>query len=235
MKTTLITAAVAAFAIIGGIFGLVLPAQAQSNSTDNAASNMSMRTGEDMMRMLHESNPNHMWGMISSINNDGEEDWIISGHWMMEMAPQNDTATSNATATTSMISNITGFNAIFHMVMLDGSAMHNHEISNFTQVGESTFDSETNTTTISGTSTITMREGPVPNVETTIELAQDSVIAISLDPDALEDHFGDEPIYGIVVSPEMLEEMMMKYGDKMGMGMMHGPMDSGMMNSSGGP
>lgn len=232
MKTTLIAAAVAAFAIIGGIFGVILPAQAQSNTTDNAASNMSMNTGGDMMRMLHESSANHKWGMISSINNDGEEDWIISGHWMIEMAPQNDTATSNAT--TTMISNVTGFNAILHMVMLDGSAMHNHEISNFTQVEDSTFDSETNTTTISGTSTVTMREGPVPNVETTIELAQDSVIAISLDPEALENHFGDEPIYGIVVSPEMLEEMMMRYGDKMGMGMMHGPMNSGMMNSSGG-
>lgn len=232
MKTTLIAAAVAAFAIIGGIFGVILPAQAQSNTTDNAASNMSMNTGGDMMRMLHESSANHKWGMISSINNDGEEDWIISGHWMIEMAPQNDTATSNAT--TTMISNVTGFNAILHMVMLDGSAMHNHEISNFTQVEDSTFDSETNTTTISGTSTVTMPEGPVPNVETTIELAQDSVIAISLDPEALENHFGDEPIYGIVVSPEMLEEMMMRYGDKMGMGMMHGPMNSGMMNSSGG-
>lgn len=234
MKTTLIAAAaVAAFAIIGGIFGIILPAQAQSNTTDNSASNMSMNTGEDMMRMMHESSANHKWGMISSINNDGEEDWIISGHWMMEMAPQNNTATSNAT--TTMISNVTGFNAILHMVMLDGSAMHNHEISNFTQVEDSTFDSETNTTTISGTSTVTMCEGPVPNVETTIELAQDSVIAISLDPEALENHFGDEPIYGIVVSPEMLEEMKMRYGDKMGMGMMHGPMDSGMMNSSGGP
>jgi hypothetical protein len=232
MKTTLIAAAVAAFAIIGGIFGVILPAQAQSNATDNSASNMSMNTGGDTMRMMHESSANHKWGMISSINNDGEEDWIISGHWMIEMAPQNDTATSNAT--TTMISNVTGFNAILHMVMLDGSAMHNHEISNFTQVEDSTFDSETNTTTISGTSTVTMREGPVPNVETTIELTQDSVIAISLDPEALENHFGDEPIYGIVVSPEMLEEMMMRYGDKMGMGMMHGPMDSGMMNSSSG-
>jgi hypothetical protein len=233
MKTTLIAAAaVAAFAIIGGIFGVILPAQAQSNTTDNSASNMSMNTGGDTMRMMHESSENHKWGMISSINNDGEEDWIISGHWMIEMAPQNDTATSNAT--TTMIGNVTGFNAILHMVMLDGSAMHNHEISNFTQVEDSTFDSETNTTTISGTSTVTMREGPVPNVETTIELTQDSVIAISLDPEALENHFGDEPIYGIVVSPEMLEEMMMRYGDKMGMGMMHGPMDSGMMNSSSG-
>jgi hypothetical protein len=229
MRTTL-TAFVAAFAIIGGMFGIATPAQAQTDSAGTPSSpGMSMDMGGDMMRMLHESSANHKWGMIASINNDGEADWIISGHWMMEMASQNDTGTSN---TTGMISNVAGFNAILHMVMLDGSALHHHEISNFTQVGDPTFNSETNTTTITGTTTVTMREGPVPNVQTTIELAQDTVIAISLDPAALENHFGDAPIYGIVVSPEMIEEMMMRYGDKMGM--MQGQMDGMMMNSSGG-
>lgn len=232
MKTTLTAAAViAAFAIIGGIFDSAAPAVAishETNSAGTASPGMSMDTGGDMMRMLHESSANHKWGMISSIQNDGEAEWIVSGHWMMEMASQNDTATSN---TTGMISNIAGFDAILHMVMLDGSAMHNHEISNFTQVGDATFNGDTNSTTITGTATITMREGPVPDVQTTIEIAQDTVIAISPDPAALENHFGDSPIYGIVVSPEMIEEMMMRYGDKMGM--MQGPMD-GMMNSSDG-
>ena len=69
-----------------------------------------------------------------------------------------------------------------------------------------------------------MREGPVQNVPTTIEIAQDKVIAISPDPSAVENHFGDTPIYGVIISPEMIEQMMMSsYGD----------MD-GMMNSSGG-
>jgi hypothetical protein len=68
-----------------------------------------------------------------------------------------------------------------------------------------------------------MREGPVQDVQTTIEIAQDKVIAISPDPAALENHFGDTPIYGIVVSPEMIEQMMMSDGDM-----------GGMMNSSGG-
>ncbi|HEX2170048.1 MAG TPA: hypothetical protein VHF65_07095, partial [Nitrososphaera sp.] len=140
------------------------------------------------------------------------------------------------------ISNIAGFNAILNMVMLDGSAMHNHEISNFTQTEDATFDSSTNTTTITGTATITMREGPVPNVPTTIQIAQDQVIAISPEAAALENHFGTAPIYGIVVTPEMMEQMMMRYSDKTGMGdmtgmsgMMQGPMDGTMMmNSSGG-
>ena len=230
MRTTL-SAIVAAFAIIGGMFGVIAaPAQAQTDSAGTAPPGMSMDMGDEMMRMLHESSENHKWGMIASMNNDGQADWIISGHWMMEMASQNDTAA--ASNTTGMISNIADFNAILHMVMLDGSAMHNHEISNFTQTGDATFNSETNSTTIPATITITMREGPVPNVQTTIELAQDNVIAIRPDPAALENHFGEAPIYGIVVSPEMIQEMMMRYGDKMGM--MQGQMDGMMMNSSRG-
>jgi hypothetical protein len=95
--------------------------------------------------------------------------------------------------------------------------MHTHEISNFTQVGDATFDSSTNSTTIEGTATITMREGPVHNVQTEIEIAQDKVIAISPDPTPLQNHFGDTPIYGIVVSPEMIKQMIMRYGDMGGM------------------
>jgi hypothetical protein len=219
MKTTLIVAVFAAFAIIGGTFGIAAPAVAISHETtsaDTATPGTSMDMGGDMMSMLHESSANHKWGMISSIQNDeqGQPAWIVAGNWMMEMASQNDTATSD---TTGGISNVRGFNAILHMVMFNGSAMHNHEISNFTQVGDATFNGDTNSTTITGTATITLREGPVQGVQTTIEIAQDKTIAITPDPAAVENHFGDTPIYGIVVSPEMIEQMMMmRYGDMTG-------------------
>jgi hypothetical protein len=220
MKNTLIVAVFAAFAIIGGTFGIAAPAVAISHETtsaDTATPGMSMDMGGDMMSMLHESSANHKWGMISSIQNDeqGQPAWIVAGNWMMEMASQNDTATSD---TTGGISNVRGFNAMLHMVMFNGSAMHNHEISNFTQVGDATFNGDTNSTTITGTATITLREGPVQGVQTTIEIAQDKTIAITPDPAAVENHFGDTPIYGIVVSPEMIEQMMMmRYGDMTGM------------------
>jgi hypothetical protein len=220
MKNTLIVAVFAAFAIIGGTFGIAAPAVAISHETtsaDTATPGMSMDMGGDMMSMLHESSANHKWGMISSIQNDeqGQPAWIVAGNWMMEMASQNDTATSD---TTGGISNVRGFNAMLHMVMFNGSAMHNHEISNFTQVGDATFNGDTNSTTITGTAAITLREGPVQGVQTTIEIAQDKTIAITPDPAAVENHFGDTPIYGIVVSPEMIEQMMMmRYGDMTGM------------------
>ena len=236
MKKTTITATavVAAFAIIGGIFGIAAPAVAISHETMSAGSatpGMSMDMGGgDLMSMLRQFGANHKFGMISSIQNDeqGQPAWIVAGHWMIEMASQQNDTTATSDTTGGRISNIAGFDATLHMVMLNGSAMHNHEISNFTQTGEATFDSSTNSTTITGTATITMREGPVPNVPTTIEIAQDRVIAISPDPAAVENHFGDTPIYGIVVSPEMIEEMMMmRHGNMTGM-MMQGPMDGGM-------
>ncbi|HEX2170167.1 MAG TPA: hypothetical protein VHF65_07700 [Nitrososphaera sp.] len=55
-----------------------------------------------------------------------------------------------------------------------------------------------------------MREGPVQGVQTTIEIAQDKTIAITPDPAALENHFGNTPIYRLVASPEIMGQMMMK-------------------------
>jgi hypothetical protein len=231
MKTTLKAAVtvLTAFAIIGGIFGISAPVMAQIQNGGNTATtpdmSMGMGGGGDMMSMMHEMMANHKWGMISSIQNDeqGQPAWIVAGHWMMEMGSQNSTQNDTATSdTTGRISNIAGFDATLHMVMLNGSAMHDHEISSFTQTGDTTFDSGTNSTTITGTATVTMREGPVPNVPITIEIAQDKVIAITPDPATLENHFGNTPIYGLLVSPEMIQDMMMGYGDRMDMTNMTG-------------
>src|ERR671916_2344816 len=138
MKTTLkaAVAVLTAFAIIGGIFGISAPVMAQIQNGGNTATtpdmSMGMGGGGDMMSMMHEMMANHKWGMISSIQNDeqGQPAWIVAGHWLMEMAsPQNETAAPDATGS---ISNIASFNAMLHMVMLNGSAMHDHEISDFT-------------------------------------------------------------------------------------------------------
>jgi hypothetical protein len=231
MRTTLkaAVAVLTAFAIIGGIFGLSAPVMAQIQNGGNTATtpdmSMGMGGGGDMMSMMHEMMANHKWGMISSIQNNeqGQPAWIVAGHWMMEMGSQNSTQNDTAASdTTGRISNIAEFDATLHMVMLNGSAMHDHEISNFTQTGDTTFDSGTNSTTITGTATVTMREGPVPNVPITIEIAQDKVIAITPDPATLENHFGNTPIYGLLVSPEMIQDMMMGYGDRMDMTNMTG-------------
>jgi hypothetical protein len=248
MKTTLkaTVVVIAAFAIGSGIFGIAAPAMAQMQNGGNSttAPDMSMGMsggGSDMMSMMRDFMANHKLGMISSIQNDeqGQPSWIVAGDWMMEMgSAQNSNATSD---TTGRISSVSGFHAILHMVRLNGSAMHNHEISNFTQTADPTFDSGTNSTTITGTATVTMREGPVPNVPITIQIAEDKVIAITPDAATLENHFGNTPIYGIVVSPELIQNMMTMYGDGMHMknttgtgSMTYGSMEGTTMNSSGG-
>jgi hypothetical protein len=53
-----------------------------------------------------------------------------------------------------------------------------------------------------------MREGPVEDVETEITVSEGKVIAISLDPEAVENHFGDTPIYGMVIPPEIMQHIM---------------------------
>jgi hypothetical protein len=232
MKTTLrvAIAVLTAFAIGSGIFGLATaPAMAQMQSGGNTtatppdmSTDMYGGARGDMMSMMRDFMANHKLGMISSIQNDeqGQPAWIVAGQWLMEMGSTQD---SNATTgMTGRISNVSGFHAMLHMVRFNGSAMHDHEISNFTQTADPTFDSSTNSTTITGTATITMREGPVPNVPLTIQIAQDKVIAITPDAATLENHFGNTPIYGIVVSPEMIQDMMQR------------SMDGAMMNGGGG-
>jgi hypothetical protein len=157
------------------------------------------------------NDPNKRLGVISSIQNDegGEPAWILSGQWTMELASQNDTAVAgNATTNTTsagQYGNITGFDAMWFMEMLDGTAMHTHEMSNFTQQGTE-FDTATNETTLTGTSTITMPGGPV-NVDTEMTLSNGTV-AIEFDPESTDNHFGDTPIRGLIVTPEMIQQVM---------------------------
>ena len=91
------------------------------------------------------------------------------------------------------------------MEMLDGTATHTHQMSNFTQLGTE-FDSATNETTITGTSTITLPGGPMNDVGTEMTLSNGTV-AIEFDPDSTDGHFGDTPIYGMIVTPEMIQEV----------------------------
>jgi hypothetical protein len=121
------------------------------------------------------------------------------------------------------IANVTGFNALIVMVKPDGTALHTHTISNFTQTQNVT--NQGNTTTIKGTSTITMRDGPVNDVPTTISISQNgTVIALSFDEPKVNDHFGNSPIYGIGVTKELIQAQMKEFEQ-------HGNMTSGTMSS----
>jgi hypothetical protein len=116
-------------------------------------------------------------GQIASIN----KDWILSGHWMGVFNKTN--------------SGDKGFYSIFNMVMTNGSAPHIHKIYNATFNNVIHKGSET---ILSGTVSITMKNGPVNDVPTKIVIGSNNTIAISLDPIKTNNHFGNTPIYGQV-------------------------------------
>jgi hypothetical protein len=134
---------------------------------------------------LNPTNPdnNTIKGSITSNTNNGTSSdpaWILGGVYKF----------SNINSSSPL------FNATFYMVKVDGTAKHTHSIYDFKLAGTPGTDSVTNSTTYNGTSTVTMKDGPVTNVPTQIIEYDDSAIAISLDPKATHSHFGSTPIFG---------------------------------------
>jgi hypothetical protein len=136
-------------------------------------------------------------GTIASLQNNqnGNPAWIVSGYWkggliMNKSSSNTNTATSNPPPTGI-------FSAEFSMVMLNGSAMHKHQISNFTLTSMST---PTNLIAVyNGIATITMKEGPVHNVPISIRAMNDNTISIWVDPTKTDNHFGNTPIFGTIL------------------------------------
>jgi hypothetical protein len=129
------------------------------------------------------------YGPIASINND----WILAGHWMGYFNPSNLTDS--------------GFHSTFDMVMKNGSAPHMHQISNAT-ISDVKMDG--NNEVIQGSVTITMKDGPVLNVPTTWTTSNNNTLAIELDPSMVNNHFGESPVYGLVLNPEKEMNIMNK-------------------------
>jgi hypothetical protein len=150
-------------------------------------------------------------GTIASVQNDkdGKPAWIVSGLWrgsltnmssavMMSSSSANNTTTSQKNLPTAT------FNTVFEMVMLNGSALHKHQISNFTLTGMSMPNEKTNVS--NGTATITMKEGPVNDVPISIRTFDDNVISIWVDPAKTMNHFGNTPIYGTVTQAVLVRK-----------------------------
>jgi hypothetical protein len=150
----------------------------------------------------------YAFGTIASLQNDenGNPTWIVSGLWKGSLSMDNKTqgGRGNQTSTTANATIATGGslpNATFHskinMVMTNGSAMHDHEIYDFTLADMSMPNNST--TVYNGTATITMREGPVPDVPVSIKTMDNNAVSIWLDPTKINNHFGNTPIFGTIV------------------------------------
>jgi hypothetical protein len=145
-------------------------------------------------------------GTIASLQNDenGNPTWIVSGLWEGSLSMDNKTqggagnqtsTTANATAKTGSLPNAT-FHSKFNMVMTNGSAMHDHEIYDFTLANMSMPNNST--AVYNGTATITMRQGPVPDVPISIETMDNNAVSMWVDPTKTNNHFGDTPIFGTI-------------------------------------
>jgi hypothetical protein len=149
----------------------------------------------------------YAFGTIASLQNDetGNPTWIVSGLWEGSLSIDNKTqggegnqtsTTANATIATGSLPNAT-FHSNFNMVMTNGSAMHDHEIYDFTLADMSMPNNST--TVYNGTATITMRQGPVPDVPVSIKTMDNNAVSIWVDPTKINNHFGNTPIFGTIV------------------------------------
>jgi hypothetical protein len=145
---------------------------------------------------------NKVAGIIASLQLAPDRlapEWVTAGYWELE----SDMPLFGGTTETRPT--VTNFDAIVEMVHLaDGTALHSHTFSDFRQTDF--VSTAENTTTISGTMTVTLQEGPVQNVPVFITL-QNNLLSIAIDPAASENHFGPTPINGIILAPEHLQEI----------------------------
>jgi hypothetical protein len=146
----------------------------------------------------------YAFGTIASLQNDenGNPTWILSGLWEGSLTNKTQggegnqsTATTNASTATANLPNAT-LHSKFNMVMTNGSAMHDHEVYDFTLTDISMPDNST--TVYNGTATITMRQGPVPDVPISIKAMDDNAVSIWVDPTKINNHFGNTPIFGVI-------------------------------------
>lgn len=169
------------------------------------------------------SSNNTLSGVIASLQADqaAAPTWITAGHWTLQ---SDGDLFDNSTQ-----ANVTDFRATVQMVLVtNGTATHEHEISNFTQTNVT--HSGQNATTINGTFSLTLQGEPHDNVHGFITL-QNSKIEIWVNPVQSDNHFGITPMYGIILGPG---QKTMEHGGMMHQNMTGTAMSSG-QNMTAGP
>jgi hypothetical protein len=136
----------------------------------------------------------YAFGTIASLQNDenGNPIWIVSGLYKASLSMNNKT---QGGAATGSLPNAT-VDSKFKMVMTNGSAMHDHEIYDFTLTDMSMPNNST--AVFNGTATITMRQGPVPDVPVSIRAMENNAVSIWVEPTKIQNHFGNTPIFGTI-------------------------------------
>ncbi|MEM2141408.1 MAG: hypothetical protein QXJ74_02285 [Nitrososphaera sp.] len=166
------------------VAGVVFSTALAANVADAQGDRMNMR--DRIHATVNDGRRGVAVGVISSVQTDSSgNEWLVYGPWRMVLIPAADEA-----ASPDMI-----FTSGFTMVMKDGTAKHRHQIYDFSL---SEWTADETSVTFEGTATITQRDGPVEDVPVTIKILNDSVAEISIDTSVI-DHFGESPIYGMVL------------------------------------
>jgi hypothetical protein len=136
---------------------------------------------------------NTLKGDFASIQNneEGVPAWIVAGNWTMDLSGPLQIGSSSPSV------KATSFDGLMRMVLLNGSARHEHQLYDFSQTA-SEYNNTSNSTTFNGTLTVTLRDGPHPDVPARIEIMQDNAISVWLDPVSVDNHFGNTWIFGTV-------------------------------------
>ncbi len=141
-----------------------------------------------------------VFGPIAGLteNKSGAVDWIMTGNWRLNIANDTDIQSNQS-------SDI--FNAAIEMIKPDGTARHTHTLTDFLVSNVSHPDNSS--TLYNGTSTISLQAGPATDIPTSIQKSNDNVIIIHLDPESVGNHFGNLPIYGLTINPDLVKSFQM--------------------------
>ena len=176
---------------------------AQTTSTANGNNNTNMNNSlngntsitnkqSQSFQISYFSNFTRSMGSISSIQNNesGKPAWVLNGQWNLVIPKPlkiNQTNPPNAAL----------FSAGFEMIKTNGKLMHTHTIADF-KLKRSAVNG--NVLVLTGTATVSMKDGPVKDVPISISIINQGVLKLWIDPSKTNNHFGNTPLYGTVSS-----------------------------------
>ncbi len=152
-------------------------------------------------------------GTIASIQNDqdGTPTWLLSGAWQgaiinieKQQSKVDESASPSIDGNSDMKLPPAVFEANFDMIMLNGSALHQHSIYNFTLSDISMTND--NNSIVNGTATISMKDRPINDVPISIKTLNNNIISIWTDLSKINDHFGNTPVYGQIVQDVIIKK-----------------------------
>ncbi|MGA9845537.1 MAG: hypothetical protein WBQ25_24830 [Nitrososphaeraceae archaeon] len=178
------------------VFAQVNPQEKSSTIILNSANGMN---SNPLNAAVNSLNFTSAAGNIASLQNDarGRQAWLLSGPWeMLVFKPRFEENKIKPPAVT--------FESIFDMVGLNGAAKHEHtiSISDFNLTSVNNFMNNTDhvlTSTFNGTSKMTMQGSSQNNVPISLKIMDKGTISLWIDPSKINNHFGNTPIYGIIL------------------------------------